>query len=171
MIYLFATALILLNTCWLALVIFSLPGNWFMLISTFTLAWWQKDSNIFSIYTLIVITLLACLGEIIEFIAAATGAKKAGASWLGSLCAIIGAVTGAIIGTFIIPVPVLGTLLGACSGAGLGVLGIELLRGKELKETVRYGIGAGIGEFIGITSKFALGILIWLIIAVAAFWP
>jgi len=30
---------------------------------------------------------------------------------------------------------------------------------------------AGLGEFLGITTKFALGILIWLIVAVAAFWP
>ena len=30
---------------------------------------------------------------------------------------------------------------------------------------------AGLGEFLGITTKFAIGILIWLIVAVAAFWP
>ena len=31
-------------------------------------------------------------------------------------------------------------------------------------------IEIGLGEFLGITSKFILGILIWLIVAVAAFW-
>lgn len=171
MIYLWAIALVLLNICWLALVIFGLPGNWLILISTFLLAWWQKDSNMFSIYTLITITVLACLGELIEFLAAVTGAKKAGASWLASIGALIGAVTGAILGTFIIPIPFFGTLIGACLGAAAGAIGIELLRGKELKVTFRYGIGAGIGEFIGITGKFIIGILIWLIVAVAAFWP
>ena len=30
---------------------------------------------------------------------------------------------------------------------------------------------AGLGEFFGITSKSALGVVIWFIVAIAAFWP
>ena len=171
MLYLWSIALILLNTVWLALVFFGLPGNWLIVISTCLVAWWRWDEGVFSIYTLLATTILAVLGELIEFLAGAGGAKKAGAGWRGSIGAIVGAIAGAIVGTFMLPIPVLGTLLGACVGAGVGAWGLELAGGRKLKDSVRYGIGAGMGEFLGITTKFILGALIWAIVAVAAFWP
>ena len=171
MLYLFSTILILLNTAWLVLVVFGLPGNWLIVISTCLFAWWRWDDGVFSIYTLIVIVALAILGELVEFFAGMIGAKKSGASWPGSIFALFGAVTGAVLGTFLIPVPFFGTLLGACLGAGLGVWGLEFSRGKKMEHSVRYAVGAGLGEFFGITSKFALGIIIWFTVAIAAFWP
>jgi len=171
MLYLWSTILVLLNTVWLVLVVFGLPGNWLIVTATCFFAWWRWEDGVFSIYTLIAIIALAALGELLEFLAGLAGAKKSGASWPGSIVALFGAVTGAVLGTFLFPVPFLGTLLGACVGAGLCVWGLEFSRGKEMKRSLRYAVGAGLGEFIGITSKFAIGIVIWLIVAVAAFWP
>jgi len=171
MLYLWSVLLILLNAIWLALVVFGLPGNWLIVISTCLFAWWRADDAVFSIYTLILITILAILGELVEFFSGMAGAKRAGAGWRGSIGAIVGAVTGAILGTFLIPVLLLGTLIGACIGAGIGAWVLELSGGRKMQDSVRYGMGAGLGEFLGITSKFALGVLIWLIVAVAAFWP
>jgi hypothetical protein len=85
MLYVWSTILILLNAVWLAMVVFGLPGNWLIVITTYLFAWWRWEDKVFSIYTLIAI--------------------------------------------------------------------------------------AGLGEFFGITSKFALGVVIWLIVTVAAFWP
>ena len=171
MLYLWLILLVILNACWLILVIFALPGNWLIVISTCLFAWWRAEDGVFSIYTLAVITILAVLGEIIEFLAGAGGAKKAGASWLGSIGALAGAITGAVVGTFAIPVPFIGTLIGACAGAGFGAIALEMLSGQKFKESFHFGVGASLGEFIGITGKMALGCLIWLIVAVAAFWP
>jgi hypothetical protein len=42
------------------------------------------------------------------------------AGWRGSLGAILGAVGGAIVGTFLIPIPLIGTLIDACIGAAGG---------------------------------------------------
>jgi len=171
MLYLWSIILILLNSFWLLLVFFGLPGNWLIVISTCLFAWWRAEDNVFSIYTLLAITALAISGELVEFLAGAGGAKRAGAGWRGSIGALAGAVTGAVIGTILIPIPLLGTLIGACAGAGLGAWGLELAGGRKMQDSVRYGVGAGVGEFLGITSKFILGGLIWLIVAVAAFWP
>jgi uncharacterized protein YqgC (DUF456 family) len=171
MLYVLSTVLILVNAVWLAMVVFGLPGNWLIVISTCLFAWWRWENRVFSIYTLIVIVALAILGELVEFLAGMIGAKKSGASWSGSIGAILGAVTGAVLGTFLIPVPFLGTLLGACIGAGVCVWGLEFARGKKVEDSVRYGVGAGLGEFFGITSKLALGIVIWFVVAIAAFWP
>jgi uncharacterized protein YqgC (DUF456 family) len=171
MLYLWSIILILLNAVWLLLVFFGLPGNWLIVISTCLFAWWRAEDSVFSIYTLLAITGLAVSGELVEFLAGAGGAKRAGAGWRGSIGALLGAVTGAVIGTILIPIPLLGTLIGACAGAGLGAWGLELAGGRKLQDSVRYGVGAGVGEFLGITSKFIFGALIWLIVAVAAFWP
>jgi len=171
MLYIWSIILILLNAVWLLLVFFGLPGNWLIVISACLFAWWRAEDSVFSIYTLLTITALAVSGELLEFLAGAGGAKRAGAGWRGSIGALAGAVTGAILGTVLIPIPLLGTLIGACVGAGLGAWGLELAGGRKLQDSVHYGIGAGIGELLGITSKFILGTLIWLIVAVAAFWP
>jgi len=171
MIYLWSTMLILVNAVWLVLVVFGLPGNWLMVISTCLFAWWRWDHGVFSILTLIAIVVLAVLGELFEFFGGMHGARSAGASWRGSITAIAGAITGAILGTFLIPIPFLGTLLGACIGAGSGAWALEFSRGKKMEESVRYAVGAGLGEFLGIAGKFALGIVIWLTVAIAAFWP
>jgi len=171
MVYIWSILLVLFNFVWLCLVVFGLPGNWLIVISTCLFAWWRWEDKVFSIYTLIAIVALAIIGELFEFFGGMRGARKSGASWFGSIAAIAGAIAGAIVGTFLIPILLLGTLVGACVGAGLGAWGIELARGKELKECLRHGIGAGLGELLGITSKFAIGIVIWLIVLVAVFWP
>ncbi|MDD5328136.1 MAG: DUF456 domain-containing protein [Phycisphaerae bacterium] len=171
MFYLWSTILIIINAFWLTLVPFALPGNWLIIITTALFAWWHADENMFSVYTLIIITILAILGELVEFLGGVTGAKKAGAGFRGSLGAIIGAVTGAIIGTFLIPIPLLGTLLGSCAGAAILACLFEVTGGRKLEDTVQLGFGAGLGVFLGTSAKIFIGILIWHIVAIAAFWP
>jgi hypothetical protein len=78
---------------------------------------------------------------------------------------------GAAAGTLVFPIPILGTILGACLGVGLTVWLVELRRGEQFELSWQRGLGAGLGEFVGIISKFGLGIVVWLIVAVAAFWP
>jgi uncharacterized protein YqgC (DUF456 family) len=169
MLYFWISLLIVLNAFWLMLVPFALPGNWLIVITTSLFAWWQGDKNVFSIYTLIAIAVLALIGELVEFFAGAGGAKKAGAGWLGAIAAIFGAIIGAVTGTFVLPL--LGTILGACLGAGLGAAVVEIASGKAADASLRSGVGASVGYLIGSIAKFVLGIAIWLIVTIAAFWP
>ena len=171
MIYVWLVFLLILNLCWLGLVIFYLPGNWLIVISTSLFAWWQWDEGVFSIATLVVITLLAALGELVEFFSGMGGARTAGSGWLGALAAIGGAFAGAIAGTIMIPIPVVGTLIGTCGGAAFATWFFETAAGKKGPEPVRSGVGAGVGVFIGTMVKFMIGSLIWFIVAVAASWP
>jgi uncharacterized protein len=161
--------LVLLNLLWLSLVLFALPGNWLMVLSAALLAWW--DRQVFSGGTLIAITVLAVVGEIIEFFGGMAGARKAGASWRTSLAGIVGALVGALAGTVLFPVLFVGTLVGASLGAALAVWFMETSRGAHPALSWRRAVGAGIGELVGILGKFAVGVVIWLTIAVAAFWP
>lgn len=169
MIYAWLTGLLFINAFWLMLVFFALPGNWLIIISTGLFAWWRWEDGIFSIYTLVAITVLAIIGEIVEFFAGAGGAKKAGAGWFGAIAAIFGAIAGAVLGTVFIPIPILGTLLGACIGAGGGTMLVELMSGRQMHQSIRSGLGAGTGVFLGTVGKFMIGAMIWLIVAIAAF--
>lgn len=171
MLYFWLILLIVINTIWLVMVPFALPGNWLIVITTALFAWWRAADNVFSIYTIGAITALAFVGEIIEFFGGMGGARKAGARFLGSLGAILGALTGALLGTFLIPIPFLGTLLGSCIGAGAGAAALELFGGRRIPDSVQLGLGAGIGQLIGTTAKITVGILIWLTVTIAAFWP
>jgi len=171
MLYLWSTILVLFNGLWLVLVLFGLPGNWLMVFMTSLFAWWQWQEGVFSAWTLVAAAVLALVGEVIEFVAGVVGAKRAGAGWAASLAGLFGAFIGAVGGTTIFPVPILGTILGACLGAGIAVWAVEVSRGEHPDLSVQRAVGAGVGKFFGILGKFAVGIVIWLIIAIAAFWP
>ena len=112
---------------------------------------------------------LAFLGEVLEFIAGAGGAKAAGGGKKAMAAAIIGAIAGAILGTFLIPIPVFGTLIGSALGAAAAVLIVEMRAGRQMKQSLKIATGAGLGRFAGLGAKIIVGGIIWLIFAIAAF--
>jgi uncharacterized protein YqgC (DUF456 family) len=171
MLYVGLLILVLVNLLWLLLVLFGLPGNWLMVLTTSLFAWWTWARHPFSGGLLIAIAVLALLGELIEFSGGTVGARRAGASWRASLAGILGAILGALAGTVFFPVLFVGTILGACLGVGLAVWLVETSRGAHPDLSFHRAVGAGMGEFIGILGKLAVGIAIWLTIAIAAVWP
>jgi hypothetical protein len=138
-----------------------------MIITVILFAVWQK--GVFSVYTIIAAVVLAVIGEIIEFVSGAGGAKAAGGGKKAMAAAIVGAIIGAIAGTVIIPIPVIGTLLGAAFGAGGAVLIVERKSGKEFNRSLKSAAGAGVGQLLGTGAKFIVGVIIWLVFLIAAF--
>ncbi len=177
MVYVWATLLTLLNGVWLFLGILGLPGTWLMVGSTALLAWWQWDPDkgssqqMFSLAVLIAIVVLALLGEILELGAGLIGSKKAGGSKWGAVGAIVGTIIGAVVATFLPLLPVIGTIAGACVGAALGATALEMISGRKVSPSVKSGVGAGVGRLGGVIIKLGIGVMIWLIVTVAAFWP
>ena len=177
MFWLLVVILLLLNAAWLALVALGLPGTWLMVITTALVAWWQwpadstTDAPMIGIGVLAAIVVVATLAEVLELIAGVVGAKATGGGRRGSIGALAGGLIGALAGTFLIPIPLLGSLVGACLGAGLGAWGLELSGGRQQGAALKAGVGAGVGRFFGTVAKLAAGVLIWLVVAVAALWP
>lgn len=167
--YVYVTALLVLNLVWLLLVALGLPGNWLMVATTGALQWWRPDLELFTMWTIGATVVLAFIGEIVEFFSGVAGSKKAGGSGWGSVGTFIGAIVGAICGTLFIPVPVLGSILGVCLGAFAGALLFELIGGRTLKRSLKSGQGAAVGRFVGTIFKLGMGVMIWVIIAVATF--
>jgi len=169
MLYFWIFILLLFNVGFWSLTFFALPGNWLIVISAWGFELWRPET-VFSTTTLVFITVLALIGELIEFIGGMGGAKKAGAGLRGTLGALLGAILGAILGTILLPIPFAGTFAGACIGAGIGTWCFELTR-EDIHpgHAVKMGVGAGIGVLIGTGSKIIIGALICVIIAFAAF--
>lgn len=169
MVYFWAVVLILVNAVCLSLVAFAIPGTWLMVIATAAFAWLLRDYSFISIYTLVAITLLAVLGELLELLGGMGAAKKAGAGFWGSLGAIAGAISGAVLGTFLIPIPIIGTLAGSAIGAAAGSAILSGAKGRNRRTTLA--VHTGIGQFIGSSMKLMVGVVIWFVVAIAVFWP
>jgi uncharacterized protein YqgC (DUF456 family) len=145
----------------------ALPGNWFAVALLAVYAWLGPQESRATIgYVAVVIAFLcALLGEVIEFIAAAMGAQRAGASRKSTIYAVVGSVIGAIFGAVIgVPVPVIGSVLaailfGGC-GAAAGAMYGEWTDGRSWKENWSIGHAAFWGRTLGIFGKVSVGLVI-----------
>ncbi len=182
--YLIATLFTLLGGACVASIIFSLPGTWIMLalalIIELTDQWWRVPdgggaggTQTFEWWLLGVCLALAAIGEAVEFVAGAAGARKGGAGKRGMIGALIGGIVGALVLTPLIPVPVVGTLIGAIIGTFIGALVGEVTgeQPKTVTGSMKPALGATIGRVVGTVGKMGVAIVVWLALSVAAFWP
>jgi uncharacterized protein len=169
--WLYYAILLLLLVSGLVLNVLTLPGNWLMLLSA-VLYGWMTNWNYVAIYTLIAMLVLATLGEIVEFLAAGRAATRIGGSRWGSIGAIVGGLIGAIFLTGLIPIPVVGTLVGVLAGTFLGAAAGEWIAGKRVYDTIRIGAVATKGRLYGTLLKLMFGFVmfVWLAIKALPVW-
>jgi len=154
MTYLAATIVVLSGLAGVALTLLVMPGIWFMIgVAVAIAVFWQRE--MFSPWTL-----------------AAAGSKRAGGTRPGAILSIVGGIVGAIVGTPLIPIPVIGTIAGAVIGAGLGAfIGERGLAARGWKDSARSAGGAAAGRLVATIVKTAFAAAIALLLSVAAFWP
>jgi uncharacterized protein len=168
MVYIYAVGLTLVSLlCWVG-ILFGLPGTWLMVLVPVLLKWWQPDQFMVSWTVLGVAVGLAVLGEGLECVLGAAGARRTGGSTRGAVLALVGSIVGGIMG-IALPVPLVGPLLGACLGAFVGALLGNLWTGRTLFQSFAAGQGAAIGQFWGTVLKLAIGAIIAVMLAIAAF--
>lgn len=136
------------------LIPFGLPGNWVIAACALPVPWlglgWVP---------LVAQVALAGVAELLELTSALKHARLSGASRAGGWGGVLGSIVGAIFLTALIPVPILGTLLGAGLGAFAGALFFEVAWMQRTHgEAVRSGMGAFWGTLIGKALKIALGV-------------
>jgi uncharacterized protein YqgC (DUF456 family) len=156
-----ATILFLLAaaTAWLVTVL-GLPGTWIMLCLAILFHFLIPDDSRAAIGWPILITLgvLAALGELLEFLASALGAAKAGGSRRGAIFALIGSFMGAIIGGIVgVPIPWIGSMIGVIFFSGVGAMAGafigEFSHGKQIQQSFQIGRAAFWGRILGTLSK------------------
>ena len=165
--WLYYILLLILLVVGLFVNILGLPGLWLMVASYGAYAWATWSRDYVGISSLITIIVLALLAELVEFIAGAAGSKAAGGSKRGMAGAIIGGIAGGIAGTPIFPV--VGTIIGACFGSFAGAFLVEAAIGRTREDSIKIGLGAAKGRFMGIVAKLAFGIAMLVVALYAAF--
>lgn len=132
-------------------------GNW-LILGAVTAAWAISGFSYFDGYTLVILVGLAILGEILETMAAGMGAAQFGGGKGSIVAAVIGCIFGAIVATPLIPIPLVGTLIGACGGAFVAATAYELTRKEHgFEGSVRVGVGAALGKVAGLFAKTFVG--------------
>jgi len=168
MTYLAATIVVLASVVGIMLTIITLPGIWVMIGVATACAIWRPE--MFSLWTLGAAVVLGLLGELIEFLASAAGARKAGGTRAGALLSIVGGLVGAIVGTPIMPI--LGTIVGAVIGAGVGAfVGERGVSARGWRDSATAARGAATGRAIALVAGSAIAVVIGVLLSVAAFVP
>jgi uncharacterized protein YqgC (DUF456 family) len=122
----------------------ALPGT-LLIVAGLGLAAWADGFARVSVWTLALIAVIGALSYGVDFVAAAFGAKKLGASPR----AVAGAALGTLLGLFFgLPGVIFGPLLGAIAG--------ELTTHRDWKRAGRAGMAAWIGFAIGTAVKIAM---------------
>lgn len=155
--------LVVLVVCWV-LTLLGMPGNWFVILASVGyLLVVPADSPVaIGWTTVIVLLVLAGLGELLEFLAGALGVTKAGGSRRGAALALLGSLIGGVVGLFVgVPIPVVGPLFGAvllaAAGAFAGAIAGEHWKGRDLDESLKIGQAAFWGRLLGTVAKAAVG--------------
>lgn len=146
----------------LVMIPFGLPGTWIMAAGA--LGYSLLVPNSIGTFTIVIVALMALVGELIEFTLTAKYTRKYGGSRRASWGAIIGGMVGAFVG---VPVPIVGPVLGAFAGAFVGAFVAELSRGNAGTAT-RVATGALIGRVVAAATKVAIGIAMAAVIMLSA---
>jgi uncharacterized protein len=148
----------------LILIPLGLPGLWVMVGGALLYSYAVPGGGI-GIWTLIALTVLAVLAEVVEFVLGGRYARKYGGSRRAGWGAILGGVAGAIVG---VPVPVIGSVIGAFVGSFAGAWVAERTRGSSGGVATKVATGALIGRVVATGVKVAVGLVIaiWTMFAV-----
>ena len=171
---LFALLLVVVLLVSWALTVIGMPGNWLMLVATAAYAWLLPGESRAAIgwEVVVVLLVLAAVGEIVELLAGAAGTSRAGGSRRSAVLALLGSIAGGVVGLVLgMPIPLLGSVVGALLLAGVGAMGGAMLgemwSGGNLQLNWHIGIAAFTGRLLGTLGKALIGALM-VVIAVGA---
>jgi uncharacterized protein len=123
----------------------ALPGTAFVLAGIVLGAWIDDFARV-GYVTLAIITALAVLAWVLDFLAGYLGAKKVGASKGALIGAAVGTVAGLLMG-------LIGVLFMPLVGAAIG----EYLSQRNAPRAVQVGVATWLGVMAGMLAKVVLG--------------
>jgi uncharacterized protein YqgC (DUF456 family) len=146
----------------LVLIPLGLPGLWVMLLAVIGYGA-LTDFRGVGLGTLITVTVLAFIGEAIEWWVGYRYTRRYGGSRRAGWGALLGGIIGAFAG---IPIPIVGSVIGSFLGSFAGAAIFEFTKTPE--NAVRMGWGALLGRMWATAAKTSLGLVIAVIAVFAA---
>ena len=158
------------------LTLVGLPGNWLIVCMAALFAWASPETGSIHLSWLSVgaLAVLAGVGEAAEFTASMWGTKRAGGSRRAAWMSLVGSLGGAIFGGIVgLPLPLIGSALGAVLGGALGALtGAalgEYTRGENHDKSISVGFAAFWGRLLGTCAKTLVATMLVVFVIVALF--
>lgn len=150
--------------CCILLIPLGLPGTWVML--GVAVAYGAMTHESIGWVTIVIVGVLAVIGEILEFALAGRFARKYGGSKRAGWGAMVGGIAGAFAG---IPVPIVGSMIGSFLGAFAGALLFELAGGVRAGAATKVATGALLGRVTAAALKVGIGFVmaVWILGAAA----
>ena len=148
----------------LALIPLGLPGLWVIVLGILGFGW-LTDFRTLGLGTVVLILVLALVGEAVEAYVGFRFAQRYGGSSRAGWGALVGGLIGAIVG---VPVPVIGSVIGGFLGAFAGAALFEYSRARRSQGAVRAGWGAVLGRAVAAGVKMGIGVVIVVIGVFAA---
>jgi len=144
-----------------------ISGTWFVVVGALLAAWIRPDPFP-GFWTLAVFVVLSGLVELAEALAGLWGVRKRGGSKLAGFMAVLGGLVGLFLGS-LIPIPIVGSLLGMVVGSFGLVFAVEAYRLKHTQKAARIARGAVLAHVLVILLKvlMTLGLAAWLLIGLA----
>ena len=157
--------LVLAQAAGLLLIPFGLPGTWLQVLGLVGYAALTDFTTVGAV-PIVIVLMLAVMGEVIEFTLGGRYARKYGGSKRAAWGAILGGLVGAFIG---VPVFLIGSVIGAFVGAFAGAMLLELTRSPDARVAMRVGWGAFVGRLVATAAKSAIGVAIAAVALLSAF--
>lgn len=164
MVYVWIALFILVVLAFWVTNLFGMPGNWFIILTVIVWIWLGPQRAPFDVgwYHVLVLVILAAIGELLEFGASVAGTNRMGGSKVGATASLVGSILGGIAGAvFGLPIPIIGWIIGsvlfACLGAMIGATLGERWMGKPMKSSLKIGGAAFVGRMLGTVGKITLG--------------
>lgn len=134
-----------------------IPGSIIIWLASLFYAAVVVGFDTFSPWVFALITLVGLLAGTADIWLAAFGARKTGASWRTLLVGFIGAIAG----TFLLPIPLVGTIVGYAAGLILS----EYVRLGALRPAIRAAAGGVVGWGVSSAVELAGGLIMILLVA------
>ena len=147
----------------LALIPLGLPGLWVMVLAVIGYGA-LTDFQRIGLATIVIVLVLAVIGEILEAWLGFGMARRYGGSKRAGWGALVGGIVGAIVG---VPVPVIGSVIGAFIGSFAGAVVFEYAK-SDAGTALRAGWGALLGRAAATAAKTAIGVVIAVVALFAA---
>ncbi|MFQ5490585.1 MAG: DUF456 family protein [Phycisphaerae bacterium] len=137
--------------------VFQLPGTW-LVVAAATAYGAYYHWQIITGWTLAGLVGLAGLAELLELVTGAWFTRRGGGSRRAAWWGLVGGILGAFL--LSIPVPIIGTIIGAAVGCFCGALVAELSQQRHAAEAAKVGLLAAVGRTVGTVLKVGAAIVL-----------
>ena len=160
------TVVVLLCIVAIILSCLSISGTW-VVGAAAVMAMLLRPAGFPGIWTPVCFFLLAGIVEVIEFFSGTWGVRRQGGSRLAGFMALVGGVIGIFAG-LIIPIPLIGSLLGMLICSFLLVYLVEWKRLQRSDHAIKIAMGSVIARILIILVKVSvtLGMTVWLLFGI-----